>query len=531
MATRTDQRNRVVRWPLTVVLALLFFIYVASTFGVVSGNDGSNFAAARALVEYGSFEIHDGEVFAINDVAVHEGLRYSNKPPGTAVLATPFYFLSKIVAGMQPREVRPEESQWYLIQSRFAHHLGYNVPQYEFWEKYVGTRWEQDCTTLMAPLAGILGLWMIYRICLRLGASTSAAMLTMVAIGLGTLYWRYSTTIFSHVVSAALLLTVLEWLISGRAYASRVRSLVWGLLLGLNVAVEYQAVLSVPVLLIAWLATNRRSVPGTRDTSRHESVVRFAAVLAGGAVVAVGLAWYHTACFGSPWRTSVAASEFFAYSETVSGQLGGGFWDGARVLLFSAEKQHGLLFVSPVAVLALLGWFCWPRKQRVALLTCGGIVLVHCVVIFNVVSPDGGATMDHRYIVRIIPVLMLPLAFAVDRWIQLCRSKRRWPMLVGAAVFAGLLLVSGLRSYGMTAGFLKHAVLQPGFGKEEATSWAEPWAFELEDRSGFEAAFPSWNNLSLLILAAGVYVVVIFAATGWRRPSRMQAPNISRHKP
>ena len=76
---------------LTIALALLLVLYLSSSYGVVGSNDGSHFAACRALVERGTFQIADGVLFAIEDVAVHDGRRYSNKPPGTALLAVPLY--------------------------------------------------------------------------------------------------------------------------------------------------------------------------------------------------------------------------------------------------------------------------------------------------------------------------------------------------------------------------------------------------------------------------------------------------------
>jgi hypothetical protein len=88
VAPKKSGSTQLERWLLGATLACIYAVYVHSSFGVVSTNDGAHFATARALVEHGSFRIDDGVAFALNDVASHEGdlrkLRNPVLPPASS---------------------------------------------------------------------------------------------------------------------------------------------------------------------------------------------------------------------------------------------------------------------------------------------------------------------------------------------------------------------------------------------------------------------------------------------------------------
>jgi len=181
--------------------------------------------------------------------------------------------------------------------------------------------------------------------------------------------------------------------------------------------------------------------------------------------------------------------------------------DGVHSLLLSSQSR-GLLYVSPVVLAAVAGWFCWPREQRRWLWVALAVVLLHALLMFGVRSPGGGSSADHRYLVRILPVLMLPLGFAVDRVVKSGRPA----MLAAASVaFAGLYAVSLVRSGEAVAHFIKHTVL---LGADGAVR--------------LDAVFPSVTRLPLLGVAATLFaaacalVVAAESAAGDSTPRRAE---------
>ncbi len=485
---------------LGLLLAAFLLLYVSSSFGLVSSNDGSHFAATRALAEQGTLQVDRELAFALNDTSIHDGRRYSSKPPGTALLALPFYGLSLLFPDSLAADADPREETWYAVLARLALRLGHPISLGALRAAYTETRAAQAAVTLLAAFAGVLALWATYRSARGLGASPWASGATLVALGMGTLIWRYSTALFAHVLGAALLAVQLEWLLSGQALRTRRGAFGWGLLLGGSVVVEYQAVLALPPLLLGWGFEARKAAP-LRDT-----MGRLAFVALGLGIPAAGLAWYQHECFGSAFRSASAATEQveFWYTRSLGTMFGGSFLDGARTMLFSSEAG-GLFRVSPVLLLAVGGWLCWPRERRPMLAVAVGVVVLHCAVMFKVVAPDGGGTADHRYLVRILPVLMLPLALALDRGAWLARSLprgRTTALALGGMVALGLTVTSVLRSYAAVAGFLKHRILLPdtanlrGGGLPALAGQAA-------------AAFPSWNHAPLLLLALTLFAVAV----------------------
>src|SRR5687767_1815831 len=82
-------------WLLFLVVASVYF---ATFTGVTSSNDGSHHALTRAIVARRGFEITRYLGFAEEqDYAVGPGGKYSDRPPGTAIWAAPFYAVARLL--------------------------------------------------------------------------------------------------------------------------------------------------------------------------------------------------------------------------------------------------------------------------------------------------------------------------------------------------------------------------------------------------------------------------------------------------
>ena len=90
------------------ILSIYFFlaIYLLPMFPHGgSANELTRWATVVSLVEHGTFEISATEdLIGKNvDTAKVGEFTYSNKAPGTAILAAPFYYLTKIFIGAPER--------------------------------------------------------------------------------------------------------------------------------------------------------------------------------------------------------------------------------------------------------------------------------------------------------------------------------------------------------------------------------------------------------------------------------------------
>src|SRR5689334_12524311 len=87
-------------WGTDKRIAIALFIVVSSVYfatmiGVTSSNDGSHYALVRAIIDRHNFEISPYLDFTEHqDYALRGDLRFSDRPPGTALVASPLYALS-----------------------------------------------------------------------------------------------------------------------------------------------------------------------------------------------------------------------------------------------------------------------------------------------------------------------------------------------------------------------------------------------------------------------------------------------------
>jgi hypothetical protein len=194
-----------------------------------------------------------------------------------------------------------------------------------------------------------------------------------------------------------------------------------GLLAGLAVIFEYQAILVALVLAIYALVRHRRR----------------ALVFAAGAVPAVvALGAYHTALFGRPWTLPYANIENPVFAQTAhrAGFHGLTWPDLATVPTFLFSPAYGLFIFSPVLALGAVGAILLlargPRRE-------GALVTAICLCMFLFLAGmsnwRGGWCVGPRYITTVAPFLLVPL---IELWPRL--ADLRW----GTAAIVGLTIPS-----------------------------------------------------------------------------------------
>jgi hypothetical protein len=258
------------------------------------------------------------------DVSPSGGHQYSNKAPGSSMLAAPPYWLVRTIAG------EPD-----LATAMWICRLAAGI----------------------VPMLVFLGV--MYRFLARWVPDPALRQLVCVAYGLGSMAMTYSILFFSHQLGAICACTA--WIFALQA-AERERGVGWfavaGTLAGCAPLVDYQAVFAVvpaaihvAVKLWAW--------------PLRERVRAIAIATASAAVPIAVLLAYHALCFGSPFRTGYDASVTFAANHQV-GFLGLTTlrWEAFVGSLFALD--NGLFALSPWLLLAFPGMYVLARGSEPA---------------------------------------------------------------------------------------------------------------------------------------------------------------------
>lgn len=228
-AVRKPARGLAVAAALLLLAALYFAL--AAREGIISTNDGSHYALTRALVDDGTARIDPYVNYTAiqprrgtptpadyRDVSFYDGHFYSDRPPGTAVLAAPFYRAGQFV-------------------DRISGRLDLDFPKLY--------------TMMLPPLLGALTVAALYALARALGGGQGAALVTAAGGGLTTLLLKYATLLYSHIAAAAMVTAALALLLltegPGRAAPPRWRR--WALAAG-GVALGYGATVEYPNLLL-----------------------------------------------------------------------------------------------------------------------------------------------------------------------------------------------------------------------------------------------------------------------------------------
>lgn len=343
-----------------VILAIYFFlaIYLLPMFPHNgSANEMTRWATVVSLVERGTFEISETEnLIGKNvDTAKVGGFTYSNKAPGTAILAAPFYAITRIFIG------EPDASNirisWFVM--RFA----------------VST----------VPLF-LLAFWLYRR---EIDAFSLAALL------FATPLFIYSILFFSH-VSVAVFIYFAFRLLYDKEYTNKRSCALAGFLSGFAVISEFPAIFPIIVFGIGLFFTDKRE--------RRDRILFYAL---GGLPFLIFLLVYNNALFGSPFSMSYAHESFPEWAEVAGqGVFGINFPTLSNFYLLLFSPARGLFFFAPVLILAVVAFFTSPEKKSLRHKIKIAAIVVSILILCGHGAAHGGWAFGARYLVFIIPLLL-----------------------------------------------------------------------------------------------------------------------------
>ncbi|HEX7837205.1 MAG TPA: hypothetical protein VF469_07060, partial [Kofleriaceae bacterium] len=323
--------------------------------------DDHTFAIDREVARWG----------ATADVSPSGGHLYSNKAPGSSLLAVPAYAAVRAAWG-EP--------------------------------SLAATMWICRVFAGILPMLGFL--WLLWGFLARFAPDPAVRRVVVLGYALGSLAMTYSILFYSHQLGAICIASA--WILALDVADGR-RGLgamaVAGLLAGAAPLVDYQAGFAALPIAVHVVA---------RKWGRAGRVPAIAVAVIAAAVPLAGLLGYHAACFGSPWRTGYDASTTFAMYHQ-QGFLGITALRGEALWGSVGRPDNGLVALSPGWLLAVPGSVAlWRRGHRGTALVGAAIAVLYLLFISSINFWRGGWEVGPRYITAMLPFLLPAVAAELE---------------------------------------------------------------------------------------------------------------------
>lgn len=373
-----------------IIDALIIFFLLAFVYGYFyqdSGwNGNSRFGLIFAIVREGRLTIdtfHDQEGTITGDKSFLNGHYYSDKGIGPAIAGAVVY------------------APLYWIKRNF-NLISQPVAQMIITFVVIG---------LPSAVAGSL----IYILVLYLSKRRLHAFVITLAIALGTLFFPYSITFFSHQFSSSLLFIAFCMI-----FFLKQKPGLWqdwylfiiGLLAGWALISEYPTAIIILALAIYYISIVMRNHTYPRFRS-------FILPILGGSIPVVLQLVYNQVCFGNFFSSGYAYEDSPIFSSAMSQGLMGIQWPDLRVLFYmTLHPTMGLFWQSPVLIFSIIGAVAMFREHRYR---SEAILVVWIIVSYLVIMSGyymwwGGYSLGPRHLIPILPYFCVLFAFIPRRF-------------------------------------------------------------------------------------------------------------------
>ncbi len=364
-------------WRLYALILFLLMGVYGTFVQDVGPNQLSRLNLTLALAHEGRLEIDTYTANAI-DRAYYNGHYYSDKAPLISFLGYPVY---QAVRGLQGLDRINLDTRLMLTYLLWVLNASINV-----------------------PLSALLVL-VFLDVARTLQPEGPMPWLAAFALAFATLVFPYATMLFGHNVAAFFGFVPFALAFNVRLGRLSERWLfLAGFLAGLGVLAEYPNAAFAVALVIYVAATQRRL-----------SAVGW--TVAGGIGPALALAAYNTAAFDHPLRFSYMFHAAPWGAEHRQGLLGVRWPQPENVwrLLFS---PRGLTYLMPLVGLAPVAYIAMYRRRRwrPEFWLCLTLPVTFLLANAGYFYTLGGSAPGPRFLVPVIPFLMVPFAFLPRRW-------------------------------------------------------------------------------------------------------------------
>lgn len=379
----------------------------------------SYFALVKALGD-GTASI-DAYHWETRDKSWIEGRFYSVKAPGLPALLMPFNELFQAtgaddLARDAAERARAGGARQWTYRGLNVHAYGYD-PERALRVKALlaaqaPTIWALGLLGSVLPALGLLLLVRSLAERWRPGLGTATAL----SLGMGTLVMTFAVNLFGHVMAALMAFAVFALLWHERQGGPRLGLVMLaGLISGLAVVVEYPIALAGAILGLYAVLHPRALGRGLSPLAARAGVYA-AGVIAG----VLPLLAYNLWAFGSLTTMSydnAVDRQGFTGHDTLGLNSGGFFgitWPDGRVALELLISPRGLLALTPVVAMALVGTVLLHRRgMKAEALTIGAIAAAFFVYDTGYWLPFGGGTPGPRFLIPLLPFVGVAL---VEAW-------------------------------------------------------------------------------------------------------------------
>ncbi len=393
-----------------ILLLITLVLYTLMAYGGVRAPDSEIVIRAGESLERGQGLVVGSALeswYGFGVAKGKDGRIYSIFGPLESIASVPFIRLAKYI----------NKTGWYknfrLPMSHYASN-GLGVRLFNYKPKLLephATRFIVSFLNIFISTASVLVFAALIR---KIVISDLTVVFTSLLYGFGSLVWPYSGTLFSEplatlLVLFSLYLLILEDPVFGCYKPSFCRVLFAGISLGLATSAHITAVLFLPFFAF-YCGHSHFSL-----TKKHTSFFTYAAVfISGFSVLALLLGYYNFARFGSFVETGRTVSALdavrFGYGRFVAP------WHALYALLFSAGK--GAFVYCPVFILGILSWYYFYKKHSSLSITILAAVLFRVFFIASRSDWHGGSSLGPRYLVMLIPCVLIPVACAFDKYLK-----------------------------------------------------------------------------------------------------------------
>ena len=353
-------------------------------------NEAIHIYLTRAIVEYRTFRV-DGPMKRFGDVedkSYFQGHYYSNKAPGLAFAAVVPYSLVRMFGDMDMKTAR-----------------------HVLW-----------LTVILIP--SVLLLVAIWRFLAEMGLGDAERSLLILAYGMGSLGYTFSTVLFSHQLAGVLAMAAfLAVRAVRRGKAGTMRLVVGGLLGGWAVITEYPV--AIPLFftfVFLWAG----------PTWKRAWI--FAAAACAPVLLMI---FYNVACFNHPFETAYRYLPPGYFVDVKQGFFGVTAPKWAAFVGSFFGTSRGFFYLAPWLALAIPGLFLLLRRRewRLEGVVVLGTLFGYALFISSLSYWHGGGTAGMRYLTPLAVFLLPPIA-------ELMRRVEQTGSLLLQALLRSLVVVS-----------------------------------------------------------------------------------------
>jgi hypothetical protein len=373
---------------------------------VNTSNDGGHVGLAKAMYydHQLSVEKYLGTYVNVPDYAMKDGVIYSDRLPGTALLMLPAFAYSNVLSDLG-------------MTSHTAHELDIVI------------------ASLLPPLFGLLSALLLFWYYVGvLRKSFWMSLLCTVIYAFGTLAWLESSHLFSHAPSLFLVTLAVIVVISERRILWKIQLPIAAILLGFATWIELQNFLFMgPILL--YVAYKNQLLKKEHFNKLILPVILSGLILG---VFIFGLLYYNYTAFDDWTLKSNKYNPFFPEEQSFASALSGNFFEGldrlytsftnieAYVNPYKARLNDipGVFITSPVMILSALGFFSYFKRFKAE-----GLLLLSCILIATLIAALHVTTLV-RHIYTINLFLFLPFVFFFEAILNHEKGIRRTFLLI-----------------------------------------------------------------------------------------------------